>query len=45
MCKPRKFGGLGVIDLNLFNLTLLRKLIWRLGSDKDGLWKEVLISK
>jgi len=44
-CKPREFGGLGIIDPKLFNLTLLGKWIWRLGSDEGGLWKEVLISK
>jgi len=45
VCKPRELGGLGVIDLKLFNLALLGKWIWRLGTDKGGLWKEILISK
>ena len=45
VCKPHEFGGLGIIDLKLFNLALLGKWIWRLGSDKGGLWKEVLVSK
>jgi len=35
VCKPREFGGLGIIDTKMFNLALLRKWIWRLGSDKD----------
>ena len=43
--KPREFGGLGIIDPKLFNMALLGKWIWRLGSVEDGLWKEVLISK
>ena len=37
VCKPREFGGLGIIDLKTFNVALLGKWIWRLGSDKDGL--------
>ena len=45
VCKPREFGGLGIIDPKLFNLALLGKWIWRLGSAEGGLWKEVLISK
>jgi len=44
-CKPREFGGLGIIDPKLFNLALLGKWIWRLGSVEVGLWKEVLFSK
>ena len=45
VCKPRKFGGLGVIDVRLFNLALLGKWIWRMGSTERGLWKEILESK
>ncbi|XP_068483362.1 uncharacterized protein [Phaseolus vulgaris] len=45
VCEPRDYGGLGVIDLRKFNLALLGKWIWRLGTDKGGLWKEILVSK
>ena len=34
VCEPRDYGGLGVIDLRKFNLALLGKWIWRLGTDK-----------
>ena len=27
VCKPREFGGLGIMDLKLFNLALLGKWI------------------
>jgi len=33
------------MDLRLFNVAMLGKWIWRLVSDKDGLWKEVIESK
>jgi len=45
VCEPREVGGLGIIDLRTFNLALLGKWIWRLGSNKGGLWKEVIVSK
>ncbi|XP_068475329.1 uncharacterized mitochondrial protein AtMg00310-like [Phaseolus vulgaris] len=45
VCKPREFGGLGIIHPKQFNLALLGKWIWRLGSAEVGLWKEVLFSK
>jgi len=45
VCEPRDYGGLGVIDLRKFNLALLGKWIRRLGTNKGGLWKEILVSK
>jgi len=45
VCEPRVVGGLGIIDIRNFNLALLGKWIWRLGMDKGGLWKEILVSK
>lgn len=30
VCKPKEKGGLGLRDLNLFNLSLLGKWSWRL---------------
>ena len=45
ICDSRELGGLGMIELRRFNVALLGKWIWRLGTDKKGLWKEVLESK
>jgi len=45
VCESKEEGGLRMIDLRRFNVTLLGKWIWRLGSEKKGLWKEVLDSK
>jgi len=45
VCEPREVGGLGILNLRLFNVALLGKWIWHLCSDKGGLWKEILKSK
>ena len=45
VCESRDYGGLGIIDLRKFNLALLGKWIWRLGTNKGGLWKEIFVSK
>lgn len=34
-----------LLTLRTFNLALLGKWIWHLGSDKEGLWKEIIVSK
>ena len=42
VCEPREAGGLGILNLRFFNAALLGKWIWRLETEKDGLWKEIL---
>ena len=42
VCEPREAGGLGILDIRLFNVAMWGKWIWCLSFDKDGLWKEVL---
>lgn len=39
---PKKFGGLGVREARLTNISLLRKLIWSLINEKDKFWVQVI---
>ncbi|GAU48536.1 hypothetical protein TSUD_282880 [Trifolium subterraneum] len=42
VCLPKNKGGLGVKDLEMFNLALLCKWKWRCINDKDALWYDLL---
>jgi len=44
-CEPREAGDLGILNLRLFNVSLLGKRIWRMDTEKGGLWKKILDSK
>jgi len=45
VCESKDKGELGLIDIRKFNLALLGKWIWRLKSEKGGVWKDILDSK
>ncbi|GKV28721.1 hypothetical protein SLEP1_g37737 [Rubroshorea leprosula] len=45
VCRNKKEGGLGVKDLDRFNLALLGKWRWRLVVEKDALWNKVVEAK
>jgi hypothetical protein len=45
ICKPKKEGGLGIRDLRVVNLSLLAKWRWKLLSDEEDVWKNVIIAK
>lgn len=45
VCLPKKDGGLGVKDWNLFNLALLGKWRWRMIREHDNLWCRILLHK
>ncbi|KAL9688526.1 hypothetical protein QQ045_032948 [Rhodiola kirilowii] len=38
VCKPKLVGGLGILNLNLFNKALLLRQIWDAAQKKDSLW-------
>ncbi|GKV22123.1 hypothetical protein SLEP1_g32015 [Rubroshorea leprosula] len=45
VCNSRKNGGLGVKDLDRFNMALLGKWRWRLVVEKEALWNRVVEAK
>jgi hypothetical protein len=45
VCKPREFGGLGVLNTKVMNIALLLKWIWKIYRDGDGLWADLLRAK
>lgn len=45
VCKDKDRGGLGVKDLNSFNLSLLGKWVDRILNNEEGLWVKVIKSK
>jgi len=45
VCLPKEKGGLGIKDINSFNMALLGKWEWNLMQHKGELWAKVLESK
>ncbi|XP_048497845.2 uncharacterized protein LOC109136430 [Beta vulgaris subsp. vulgaris] len=38
VCSPKKYGGLGMRNIKLWNIAAVRKLVWHIGAQKDELW-------
>ena len=38
VCTPKKQGGLGVKNLNLWNIACVAKLVWTIAMKKDSFW-------
>lgn len=43
--RPKERGGLGIDKINLSNVALLAKWIWRFLEESDDLWKKVIEGK
>lgn len=42
MFKPKDEGGLGIRDVGIMNVSLLRKWKWRIMTDDNAIWSKVL---
>ena len=45
ICLKKEDGGLGVKRLREFNISLLRKWMWRVLEERESLWNVVLQAK
>jgi hypothetical protein len=41
VCTPKDLGGLGVLNLELMNISLLCKWLWKL-ENEEGIWQTLL---
>lgn len=44
VCTPKEMGGLGVLNLELMNISLICKWLWKLETT-DGPWQDILNRK
>jgi hypothetical protein len=42
VCKPKEFGGLGVLNTRLMNIALMLKWVLKLYQNAEGLWVDLL---
>lgn len=45
ICKPKDHAGLGFQKFGNYNMALISKLTWKLGSGEESLWAKVLRAK
>jgi hypothetical protein len=44
VCLPKHHGGLGILNLDLINISLLAKWLWKLFNE-DNMWQQILKGK
>ena len=42
VCKPKDIGGLGILDMRIFNQSLLLKWIWWWHKNEQRIWKPIM---
>ena len=45
ICRPKDQGGLGIENLEVKNRCLLSKWLWKLSSETEAMWAQILRSK
>jgi hypothetical protein len=45
VCKPKEFGGMGILNTKVMNIALMLKWIWKLYQGSSGLWIDLLRAK
>jgi uncharacterized protein YqgQ len=45
VCKPKAFGGLGILNTRLMNIALMLKWIWKIYQGDMGLWADLINAK
>lgn len=45
MCSKKELGGLGIKDLDLFNLSLIGKWLWRILLEEGACWQHIIQSR
>jgi hypothetical protein len=45
VCKPREFGGLGILKSKFINIALMLKWIWKIYQNVEGLWEDFMRAK
>jgi hypothetical protein len=45
VCRPKDFGGLGIIKTQVLNECLMTKWIWKIFNQKESLWVRIPFAK
>src|SRR3954467_1302953 len=45
ICRPKDQGGLGIENLEIKNICLLSKWLYRLETESEGIWAQILRNK